>query len=168
MRVIQHQGTRGSLKWIQRAANERWSTLDQPDPSSDRRRRHHMAVPPRSRRVCRVPRRQFPKADRSGKSRTGPEGVLARPRTTVGRARQDHAGGRAAAGGEGARCGDVFPCQRRGPRVEVAQRCEPESPSTWAPTQVARLGLSSSTRSPIGSRTCTSSGIAVCRPGWCS
>jgi hypothetical protein len=30
MRVIQNQGTRGSLKWIQRAVNEGWSTLDHP------------------------------------------------------------------------------------------------------------------------------------------
>lgn len=30
MRVIQNQGTRGNLKWIQRAVNERWPSLDQP------------------------------------------------------------------------------------------------------------------------------------------
>lgn len=30
MRVIQNQGTRGSLKWIQRAVNEGWPALDQP------------------------------------------------------------------------------------------------------------------------------------------
>jgi hypothetical protein len=30
MRVIQNQGTRGSLKWIQRGVNEGWPTLDQP------------------------------------------------------------------------------------------------------------------------------------------
>jgi hypothetical protein len=30
MRVVQNQGTRGSLKWIQRAVNEGWSTLDNP------------------------------------------------------------------------------------------------------------------------------------------
>jgi hypothetical protein len=30
MRVEQQEGTRGSLKWIQRAVNERWPTLEQP------------------------------------------------------------------------------------------------------------------------------------------